>query len=158
MSLTLPDANISKVIGLLQVLAQHGGDHETFSLANDLQLHAENFLPVTEAAELLGFIAISGGRMKLTSEGRKAIAGGIRERRLAVKERLLLQPVFKKALEYLQRKNGRCSKKSFQKALLGDLPKPQAESTLRSVIGWGRHASLIGYNSDTDEVFVSNSD
>ncbi len=154
MSPTLPDANITKVIGLLQILHQRGGEHETVNLANDLQMHAENLLPVTEAAEVLGFLTISGGKMKLTAEGKKAISGSIQERRQAVKERLLTLPIFKKAIELLSKRNRKMHKRSFQKALLSDLPKLHSDSTLKSVIGWGRHASLLGYNADTDELFL----
>lgn len=153
MSQPLPDANITKVMGLLQILQQHGGEHETVSIASDVHLDAESLLPITEAAELLGFVAISGGRVKVTEEGRKAVSGGIRDRRTAVRKRLLTLAIFKRVLELLQSNQG-ITRKAFHKMLLEEMPKRQADATLKTLIAWGRHAGLVGYDSDNDRLFL----
>ena len=44
--------------------------------------------------------------------------------------------------------------KPDSKMLSAELTKRHADSTLKSLIAWGRHASIIGYNADSDELFL----
>jgi hypothetical protein len=36
-----------------------------------------------------------------------------------------------------------------------DLPKDQADRMVLKIIEWGRHAGLIGYNADTEELYLT---
>ena len=154
--ITLPDAGISKVNGLLEVLHGRGDQSETVKLAEDLDLNKKTLLPVIEAGEILGFIEVAGGRIKLTDHGLKQVMGRIAERKVLLKERLAALEPFKRVMELLKgRKNGRIPKKSLQKVLRSDLPKEQADRTVLKIIEWGRHAGLIGYNSDTEELYLT---
>lgn len=146
---------MSKVIGLLEVVNDEGGECETVELANDLRLDAESLLPVTDAAELLGFITISGGRMTLTPAGKKAITGTILQRRESVKQRLMTLPTIKKVLDLIQaKKNKRLPKRALARVLSAEMPRSQVESNIKRLINWGRHSGLIGFNADTDELFI----
>ncbi|MFH1750751.1 MAG: AAA-associated domain-containing protein [Candidatus Micrarchaeota archaeon] len=153
--LTLPDVGISKVIGLMEVLHDHGNADETVRLAEELSLDVETLLPVIEAGEMLGFIEVASGKITLTDSGLKLINGKILERKEAIREKVAGLEPFKRVLELLRgKKSGKVQRKSLQKALRLELSKNQADKTLAKIIEWGRHADLIGYNSDSDELFL----
>ncbi|MEK6953915.1 MAG: AAA-associated domain-containing protein [Candidatus Micrarchaeota archaeon] len=151
----LPDAGLSRVIGLLEVVHDHGNSHETVKLADELGLNLETLLPVIEAGEMLGFIDVAGGKIKLTDSGTGIVNGKILERKVAIKEKLASMEPFKRVMELLKsKKNGRMTKKSLQKVLRQELPKEQADKTASRIIEWGRHADLLGYNADSDELYL----
>ncbi|MFH1107211.1 MAG: AAA-associated domain-containing protein [Candidatus Micrarchaeota archaeon] len=151
----LPETGILKVIGLLEVLHDHGGEDETVRIVEELHMDVESLLPVTEAAELLGFVDISGGKIKLTDHGQKIIKAGITERKRIVKERLITLEAFKKTLLLLEgKKEKRIPKKLLTKVIRQDLMPQHADRTITRIIDWGRHAGLLGYDSDTDELYL----
>ncbi len=152
---SLPDVGISKVIGLLEVLHDLGDENETVKLADELQLNLETLLPVVEAGELLGLIAITGGKIKITESGLKLVNSKILERKAAIREKVRDLEPFKKVVELLKaKKSGKMQKKSLLKVLRSELPRGQADHTLAKIIEWGRHAEIIGYNSDSEELYL----
>lgn len=152
----LPDAGISKVIGLLEVLFGLGNQSVTVKLAEELNFTLETLLPVIEAGEQLGLIEVAGGKVKLTEFGLRLVKGKIIERKVILKERLISLDPFKRTIDLLKTKNNsRMSRKSLQKIIRQELPKEQADRTVSKIIEWGRHADLIGYNSDLEEVYLN---
>ncbi len=155
--MSLPDAGITKVVGLIEVLHDHGSEDETVKLAEYLQLDLDTLLPVVEAGEMLGFITISGGKIKLTEIGISLIGNKISERKAVIGKKVVLLEPFKKLLELLKtKKNGRIQKKTIQKILRQELPREQADKTLSKLIEWGRHVDLIGYEADSEELYLAN--
>ncbi|MFH1199990.1 MAG: AAA-associated domain-containing protein [Candidatus Micrarchaeota archaeon] len=151
----LPEAGILKVIGLLEVLHDRGGEDDTVQIVDELHMDVESLLPVTEAAELLGFITISGGKIKLTEFGNKIVKAGITERKRIVKDRLLTLDIFRKAIALVEAKKARrVSKKVLVKAIRAELIREHADKTVARIIDWGRHAGLLGYDSDSDELYL----
>ncbi|MEK6842922.1 MAG: AAA-associated domain-containing protein, partial [Candidatus Micrarchaeota archaeon] len=88
--MSLPDAGITKVVGLIEVLHDHGSEDETVKLAEYLQLDLDTLLPVVEAGEMLGFITISGGKIKLTEIGISLIGNKISERKAVIGKKVVL--------------------------------------------------------------------
>ncbi|MBI5224248.1 AAA-associated domain-containing protein [Candidatus Micrarchaeota archaeon] len=154
---SLPDAGITKVVGLIEVLHDHGSEDETVKLAEYLQLDLDALLPVVEAGEMLGMITVSGGKIKLTETGSSLIGNKISDRKATIGKKVALLEPFKKLLEILKtKKNGRIQKKALQKILRQDLPRESADKTLSKLIEWGRHVDLIGYESDSEELYLAN--
>jgi len=155
MSYSLPDTGISKVMGLLEILHDRGDSEETVRLVSALKLSIEDLLPVTEAAEMLGFVSISGGRIKLSEIGLKIVNGDIQSRKSILKDRLVELESFKKATSLLaDKKNRRMPKRAFLKLFKAELSPEDANKTVKKIIEWGRHAGIIGYESDSDQIYL----
>lgn len=151
----LPDVGISRVIGFLEVLDDHKGVADTVRLVNELDLELDALLPVLDAAEMLGLIRIKSGKLKLTSLGKKLVESNLIARRQIFKERMLSLDVFKKVIAIIEaRKNKRIHKKSVLRYLKERLPQREAEIQLQRVIDWGRHTEIIGYESNSEELYL----
>lgn len=157
MALSLPETGISKVIGLLEILHDHGNEEETVELSGELGMTLEDLLPVIEAAQLLSLITISGGKMKATPEGIAVVTNAtLHGRKEKIRERVLALEIFKKALPVIVSKSagGKTHKKHLLKLLKAEMPKEKAEKTFKRLVEWGRHAGVIGYHSESEEVFI----
>src|SRR5437762_518975 len=66
----IPHARIGSIVGLLETLNDNGGKMDVYKLSQQLHFELDDLMPITEAAELLGFVKIesgdSGDRMKAT--------------------------------------------------------------------------------------------
>ena len=154
MTLALPETGITKVVGLLEILHDHGDEEETVALSGELNMTLEDLLPVMEAAQMLGFITISGGKIKIAKEGLEVISSPtLQARKERIRNRVMALEVFKKVMELMGAREGKTHKKHLLKMLRAELPKDKAEKTFKRIVEWGRHAGIIGYDSDTEETF-----
>ncbi len=152
----LPDVSVSRIFGLLEVLHNRQGVEETVKLATDLDLQLDEVLPVLEASERLGLMEVKSGKMRLSKNGFALVEGGIEKRKKMLREKLLQIKPFAMIIEFLKtRKNHRTNKRAVHKLLSAELSKQYADQTIKRIIDWGRYAELIGYNSETDELYLS---
>jgi hypothetical protein len=150
----LPDVGISKVIGFLQVLDDHGGSEEAAKLVKELGSELDAFLPIIDASELLGLTTAKNGKIVLTGLGRELVESSLASRRQIFKERMLSLKVFKEVVSLLETRNRRIHRKAILKLLKEKLTHAEAEMQLQRVIDWGRHTEILGYDSDTEELFL----
>ena len=66
---TLPHVSIGDLTGFVERLQALGGHEDIYELARDLQMEADDVLPLTGAADLLGFADIREGDVLLTGTG-----------------------------------------------------------------------------------------
>ena len=90
------------MMGLLVLLTSHKGDEEIARLADDLDLEIDEILPAVEYAVVLGLLAVSDGRAKLTDIGRKLLAGTISGRKAILRERMERTTLFRALLRALE--------------------------------------------------------
>ena len=77
------------VIGLLDVVSEHGGKADVARIAIDLQSDVDDLLPVVEVAEALGLLRVDNGDVSLTDLGKKFVAATPSERKLMLRESLM---------------------------------------------------------------------
>ncbi len=155
MGSVLPDINLSKVIGLIELLNDEVEPVETVALADELHLDLDHVIPLLDAAELLGLVQSASGRLSLTQAGKKFVDAGLIERRKLLKESISTTPVVKKVTDLLSsRRSKKMNKKSLLKYFKTDLSDNDAETNVARLIEWGRHAELLGYDSDSDQVYL----
>src|SRR5258708_937105 len=78
---TLPHVSIGDLAGFLERLQEVGGRVDLAVLADDLQLEADELLPLAEAADLLGLGDIEEGDVFLTAVGQRFIAADVLARK-----------------------------------------------------------------------------
>lgn len=152
----LPKATIGEIIGLLEFLNDYRtGKEDLYELAKTLNLDIDEFSPIVDAAELLGFVEVINGDIALTEIGKKFIDADINERKLIFKERLKKVKIFKDILKLLHKKKDlMIDREEIANILKEDLSSEDAETLLNIIIDWGRFAELIGYNADSEEVYI----
>ncbi len=148
-----PKATISEIIGLLEVVNDSGGIEDAARLAADFDLELHEILPSIDGAELLGFVKVTDGNIELTGDAQKLLDTGIRERKKIIRDKVagveLIKDLRNKLMESSERK---MSKEEALKFLQTRISTSDIESYFRIIINWTRHAGLIGYNSDSEEI------
>jgi len=155
----IPQVGISRVIGLLEVLDDAGGRYDVFRLARDVNYEFGEILRVLKGAEMLGLVETPGADVVLTSTGGQMLRGRVNNRKKLLKEQLKKLPIFRTVVEALQRsEDHRADEDAFLEIFAIHLPSEDPESTLKTVIDWGRYAELIGYNPDDQQVYLDQVD
>ncbi len=148
-----PKATISEIIGLLEVVNDSGGIEDAARLAADFDLELDEILPSIDGAELLGFVKVTDGNIELTADAQKLLDTGIRERKKIIRDKVGGVEIIKELKNKLIESSGhKMKKEDTLKYLQNRIATTDIESYFRIIINWTRHAGLIGYNSDSEEI------
>ena len=148
-----PKATISEIIGLLEAVNDSGGIEDAARLAADFDLELDEILPSIDGAELLGFIRVTDGNIELTEDARNLLETGVRDRKKIIRDKVAGVGIIKELTGMLMESDERkLSKKDTLKFLQDKIATADIESYFRIIINWTRHAGLIGYNSDSEEI------
>ena len=152
----LPHAGISTIFGLLEVLDDLSGRDDIFKLARSLNYELDDLLPVMEAAEILGFVRLEEGDITMTELGKEIVEDDVDGRKQLLKTRLMDQSIFIEIVSILQDRRDKRHSRGFFLELFEDYFSPEeSERQLNTVLDWGRYAELLGYNPDTEELYLS---
>ncbi|MCZ7392488.1 MAG: AAA-associated domain-containing protein [Candidatus Methanoperedens sp.] len=150
-----PKATISEITGLLEAVNDAGGVEDAARLAADFDLELDEILPSIDGAELLGFVTVTNGNIELTGDAQKLLDTGIRERKKIIREKVAGVEIIKELKNKLLESNERkMSKEDALKIIQKSISTADIGSYLKIIINWTRHAGLIGYNSDSEEIFL----
>ncbi len=148
-------ATISEIIGLLEAINDAGGVEDAAQFAADFNLALDKMLPSIDAAELLGFVVVTGGNIKLTGDAQKLLDSNIRERKNIIKDKVTNVKIIKELKNKLMESdNHKMSKEDALKFLKKRISNSNIESYFNIIINWTRHAGLFGYNSDSEEIYL----
>jgi NitT/TauT family transport system ATP-binding protein len=151
----LPDAGASEVIGLLEVLDDHGGHADVFHLVEHIGQEFGRVLAVTKAAELLELVDTPKQDVILTDEGKQFLAASVPERKLLFRERVKVLRIFRDVLALIDRGDDhRVDSEVVLETLAMRLPYEDPERMLKTVVNWGRHADLFDYDQSRHELFI----
>ena len=152
----LPHAGISTIFGLLEVLDDLSGREDIFQLARSLNYELDDLLPVMEAAEILDFVQLEEGDIIMTVLGKEIVDADVDGRKQLLKGRLISRPIFTEIVAILRDRRDKHQSRGFFLELFEDhFPPEESERQLNTVLDWGRYAELLGYNPDTEELYLS---
>ena len=144
---SLPPVSLGAIIGLLEVL-ENDGDMELFELTRHVDEKLTQLLLVTNAAELLGWVATPSQRVEMTAEGRRFLAADINTRKQLLHAKLREIFVFDLVVRLLtDAENGEVDEELVLGELALHFPNERPQRIVRTVIGWGRYAELFKYSS-----------
>lgn len=153
---TLPHVSIGDLAGFVERLQALGGHEDIYELARDLQMEADDLLPLTEAADLLGFADIQEGDMLLTGTGQQFAAAGVLEKKALFRQSVLANVNLIRQIETELRKSGGQMKEDrFLESLERSFSLEEARQQLDTAIDWGRYAELFAYDDDSGELSMS---
>jgi NitT/TauT family transport system ATP-binding protein len=131
----------------------NNGKAELPDLANDLQLEADELLPIAETLQLMRFAEIDGGSIRLTVAGRRYANADVDERKQLFAQHLLtyvpLAAHIRRVLD--DRTSHQAPARRFRDELEDFMSETYAEETLDAVITWGRYAEVFAFHEDVDQ-------
>lgn len=151
----LPHAGVSTVFGLLEMLDDLGGKEDIYEIAQSLNYDLDDLFPVLKAAELLGFVNLHEGDVEMTPLGKEFVDKDVDGRKELLRSRLIEHPVFKEIVSELEASRDHHLSRSFLLEKFETRFSPEeSERQLQTVIDWGRYAELVGYNPETEEMYL----
>ena len=144
--------------GLLEALVAppYGGRADLPALADDLQLEADELLPIGEALQLLRFGTLADGDLVVSDTGRQFVLADTEPRKAlfaaALRAHVPLAAQIRQVLD--ERWNHRASAVRFRDELEDKMSPDYADDTMRTVIAWGRYAELYSYDEDADQFYL----
>ncbi|HEY2664626.1 MAG TPA: AAA-associated domain-containing protein [Candidatus Binataceae bacterium] len=151
----IPDTQISRVFGLLEVLDDRGGREDGYKLARDLNYKFDDLLRVMKAAEIMGLVETPQGDVVLADLGRKFLDTDINQRKLIIRGQIKELGLFAYFVRILQSQED----KSFSREVVLEhiamlLPNEKPDRIFAAMVNWGRFAELFGYNKDEDRFYL----
>lgn len=155
----LPEADISAILGLLELLKSKGGREEIYKLSTELSMDVGETLTVIRAAELLGFVHTPGGDVVLEKKGENLTEVDVNERKAMIKSQIEKIPVIQKICRFLrEQEDHEADREEVLEVLAELIPNDDAEDSFSAVVHWGRYAELFGYNDDSHTFYLDHGD
>ncbi|MBV9230028.1 MAG: AAA-associated domain-containing protein [Chloroflexi bacterium] len=146
----LPPASIGDITGLIELVHTQGDRVDIYQIGRQLQLEADELLPLVEAARLLRFARTEEGDLVLTEQGRHfADAGVLEEKNIFREQALAAVPMLSQIVQALERTPGHTlPEEYFVNTLESYVDEEQAVKELDTIVNWGRYAELFAYHDD----------
>ena len=145
----LPHARPGGIAGLLELLIDKGGKDDIYRLADDLGLELDDFLPIVDAAQLLGFLTIEEGDSSITPTGNEfANSEILRQKELfrtAATENVLLLRQIRRALE--SKSDHTVPEDFFLDMIDEQFSEEESRHQMETAITWGRYAELFDFDA-----------
>jgi NitT/TauT family transport system ATP-binding protein len=152
----LPPVSTNMMAGLMETVASppYDGTADLPEIARTLQLEVDEFFPVAEILQYLGFAEIKEGDFMLSADARNFAELDTQSRKKIFAEHLLASVPLAQHIRHVldERPGHRAPRVRFEQELEDHLSDNAAEETLDAVIDWGRYAEIFAYD-DQAEMF-----
>jgi NitT/TauT family transport system ATP-binding protein len=152
----VPNARIGSIVGLLETLNDRGGKEDVYKLSQSLHFELDDLIPITEAAEMLGFVRIESGDMEFAELGQKVIDGDENAKKAIFRQQMIVNvPLANRIVLDLERaENRRVGREKMLEFLEYSFSPEDSEIQLNTVVDWARYAELFDYDPEADEFFL----
>jgi NitT/TauT family transport system ATP-binding protein len=153
--MALTHISTNTLAGMIESLAAppNDGKAELPNLASELQLEADELLPIAETLQLMRFAEIEGRMIRLTTAGKRYAVADVDERKQLFAQHLLtyvpLAAHIRRVLD--DRASHQAPARRFRDELEDFMSEDYAEETLDAVIGWGRYAEAFAFHEGADQ-------
>src|SRR5579875_32561 len=143
----LPHVAISDVTGLVELVYAKGGREDIYQLGRDLQLEADDLLPLIDAAVLLDLAHTQEGDLILTEVGKRfAEADVLEEKQIFRQQALERVRMLQQIVHDLQQDEDHVvPEQIYIDQLKEHFSENEAWAQLETIIDWGRYAELFSY-------------
>jgi NitT/TauT family transport system ATP-binding protein len=151
----VPEVGMTRILGLLDVLDDHGGQEDIYRLARDLSYEFGDLLGVIKAAEILGLVHTPGGDVVLQPLGKQLIECDVNTKKSLLKKQVREHSLFRHFIAFLRERPERSATREQVLEEAGKvLPQEKPLSIFRTLVNWGRYTELFGYNRDDDKFYL----
>lgn len=147
-------ADISQVLGLLDLLKSYDGKTDIATLTSKLMMDIEDLFPIIDTAEYLGLVTVINGDVQLTDIGYKLSESKLLEQKKIIKNQIISLEPFASIMKYLHEK-GELNEEELKGILSSKVDRGEDfESFLKSVIAWGSFSKIFHYNGGSKKIYL----
>jgi NitT/TauT family transport system ATP-binding protein len=151
----LPSVNLGHIFGLMEIVRDHNGQMDVFSLDQLTEYDFGHTISVVKAGEMLDFLDTPKNQVILTDIGRKFLDGDINVRKAMFRTQLLTLGTFQFVVHLLKEAQGhRLSKEIIEEELAVRLTTEDVDKAFQTIVGWGRYGELFGYDASSEELYL----
>ncbi len=151
----LPHVFIGEVFGLMEMLRDQGSQMDVFRLDQQTDYDFGHTLAVIKMGEMLDFLDTPRNTVLLTPLGNKFLDADINLRKSLVNQQLRTLATFRFVAEILnQAPNKRLTRDVVEEELVVRMPAEDVAKLFDTIVGWARFAQLLGYSTETEELFL----
>jgi len=150
----VPHARPGGVAGLLELLADRGGEEDIYHVAETLQLEVDDLLPIIEAATLLGFAKAREGDVEITPQGKAFVGADIQGRKALFRDAALANvSLLQQMQKALATKSDHTIPLEFFHDLLDEhFSEDETRQQIETALNWGRWGEVFTYDPETDRL------
>ena len=154
LGMALTHVSTNTLAGMIEAIAAppNNGSADLATLARELQMEADELLPIAETLQLMRFAEIEGRIIRLTPAARRYDAADVDERKQLFAQHLLayvpLAAHIRRVLD--DRASHQAPATRFRDELEDFMSEPYAEETMDAIVSWGRYAEIFAYHEDDD--------
>ncbi|MEM0163023.1 MAG: AAA-associated domain-containing protein [Thermoplasmata archaeon] len=147
--------SVSVIIGFIERVSTFTTPTDLAKLDDDLGMEKTKFFNIVDDAERLGLVQIVDGNISLTELGQKFSNASIPERKVILKELIKYIEPFQTGILILSMdKDKKMDKNQFLEVMKERFYIENPEQMFDLLINWGRYTQLMGYNIDSNEVYL----
>ncbi len=154
LGMALSHVSTNTLSGMIEALAAspNNGAAELGALGRDLNLEADELLPIAETLQLMRFAEIDGRAIRLTPAARRYDAAEVDARKQLFAQHLLafvpLAAHIRRVLD--DRASHQAPARRFRDELEDFMSEAYAEETMDAIVSWGRFAEIFAFHEDDD--------
>jgi NitT/TauT family transport system ATP-binding protein len=149
----IPVCGVSRILGLLETLDDHGGREAIGKLARELHIEFGELLAVVRAAEMLGLVHTPGPDVVLEPSGKHTMELPMNEKKRTLGEKIEKLPLFRAIRSLLDRQESHSLPKDILLEELAIwLPDENPETMFKTIVNWGRYAELFTYDANEERL------
>jgi NitT/TauT family transport system ATP-binding protein len=149
----IPNARPSEILGLLEILSDHGGEEDLFKLDAITAYDFGHTIAVVKAAEMLGMVETPSDLVKMTPAGWEIFRASQAEKRMLFRRVVLTLGIFAELVRYLAADPEVARSGEEVRAFLAErLPGHGIPDLFKTVVAWGRYGQLFHYDGQADEL------
>lgn len=159
-AMALPRVSTNLISGLIETVAAEPylGQADLPPLAAHLHLDIDDLFPVAETLQLLRFVDLEGGDIRLTGPGLRFSDSDVDERKRLFEQHLAsyvpLAAHIRRVLD--ERPTHRAPARRFRDELEDYMSADYADTTLKAVTNWARYAEYFAYDENADLFTLEN--
>ena len=147
----LPPVRIGEILGLLEILADHGGTMNLFDIDALTDYDFGRTIAVAKGAEMLDFVDTPKNDVVLTDSGRRMVNASTAERPALLRAELLKLGVFCLVIRELAKDPDTPLTGDAVRDLLAErLPTVGASELFETLLNWGRVGQLFDFDAASD--------
>jgi NitT/TauT family transport system ATP-binding protein len=152
----LPNARVGSIVGLLETLNEQEARIDIYKLSESLRFELNALMPITEAAELLGFVKIESGDIELADLGRNVVDGDENAKKAIFRQQMLANVLLARRIraELEKAEDSRVGREVILEFLGSSFTPDESERQVLAIVDWARYAELFDYDPDTDQFFL----
>jgi NitT/TauT family transport system ATP-binding protein len=151
----VPFVQMGQIVGLMEILADHNGTMDVFTLDHLTDYDFGYTLSVIKAGEMLDFLDTPKSKVTLTDLGRDYLRHDVNARKLLLNKQLRTLETFRFVIQILREAEvGRLPEDVVMEELAIRLPTQDAEKLFETIVAWGRYAELFGYDPEQHILYL----